>query len=90
MPPVLVGALLQEIIVDLLMLASKRRLTPAHVTDVGGLLATLASEIMKPDGRIVPGELADRFAETTISYLAGKLSASAGIGPILMALERMA
>jgi hypothetical protein len=86
-PPVVAGPVLEAIIVDLLALASRRRLTQDQVKAIGGFLATLASEAMKPDGRIMPGELAERTSAVARTFLAGTLPAGADIDAVLSALE---
>ena len=85
--PVLAGPVLQDVMVDLLALGSQRRLVPDQVTAIGGLLFTLASEAMKPAGRIMPGELAERVSAAALSFLAGKLAVGADIDAILKAVD---
>ncbi len=88
-PPVLAGPVLQDVITNLLTLASQRRLVPDQVTAIGGFLFVLAGEAMKPDGRIVPGELPERISAAAVSFLAGKLAADANIDSILKVVEQV-
>jgi hypothetical protein len=88
-PPVLAGPVLQDVITNLLTLASQRRLVPDQVTAIGGFLFALAGEAMKPEGRIVPGELPERISAAAVSFLTGKLAADANIDSILKILERV-
>jgi hypothetical protein len=87
-PPVVVGPVLEEVIVGLLALAAKRRLTQVQVTTIEGLLETLMNEAMKLDGRILPGEIADRVSAAVFSLLTGELAAGMDIDAILTALRQ--
>ena len=88
--PVVAGPVLQDVLVGLLLLASRRRILPPQVAAIGGLLATLAAEAARPDGRLLPGELADGVPAAALGLLDGTIAADADINAILAALGRAA
>jgi hypothetical protein len=56
--PFLAGALLQDTIVALLKLAARKRLADKQVDRLSELLAGLVAEARKPDGQILPSQIA--------------------------------
>ncbi len=77
--PFLAGPLLQDVIVSLLELTARRRLSAEQLPTVAAILAKLATEAADPNGRVLPSQVASTLTHGLAAVLDGRIKVDGGI-----------